>query len=127
MQVDPARLRQDVLFRHFPVQPWLEVGKGQSEISILVKRCPEPWTSSLCSGGYMSSSRVKIWETASPKNAQLQTGNRMGMAGHVQDIHATERGGEAETSWRYMSYPSTHSLCASGFPKGREQITQGRV
>lgn len=27
-----------------------------------------------------------------PKNAQVQTGNRMRMAGHVQDIHATERG-----------------------------------
>lgn len=41
MRVVPARFRQDTVFRHFPVQPWLEVGKGHSEISIPVKQCPE--------------------------------------------------------------------------------------
>lgn len=75
MRVVPARFRQDVVFRHFPVQPWLEVGKGHSEVSIPVKQCPEPWTSSLCSGGYRSSSPAKNWGTGASKNTQLQTDN----------------------------------------------------
>lgn len=51
----------------------------------------------------------------------------MGMAGHVQDTHATEKGAEAEISWRYMSYHSTHSVSAPWFPKGREKTSQERV
>lgn len=55
----------------------------------------------------MSSSPVKIWETDSPKNAQLQTDNTMGIAGQGRQIYPGDN----------MSYPSTHSFSAPGFLK----------
>lgn len=112
------------ILQEFPCSTWTGGGKRTKWDKYSGEWYPESWIS-LCSGGCVSSSPVKLWETASSKNAQLQTDNRMGMTGHIQNIYATERGGRFILEIHKLSKHTTSlSNCIS---HGKAKLTQGRV